>query len=200
MDHFGEAVILCGGKSRRMGFDKSLLKIKGRYMIDIIVDKLYQCFDRVRLCGGDRERLGVFDLEIIEDKVKASAGPAVGIYSALKQTSSQYVFVTACDMPFIEPAHIQFMQNLLAHHHYSPDALVPMNGDFIEPLYSFYSAGMAGRFEEAIMRGNYKIHDILSNAGTLYMDDRFSRLFSENLSMFTNLNYTADLEHISLVR
>ncbi|MCL2166516.1 MAG: nucleotidyltransferase family protein, partial [Clostridiales bacterium] len=40
-----------------MGFDKSLLKIKGRYMIDIIVDKLYRCFDRVRLCGGDRERL-----------------------------------------------------------------------------------------------------------------------------------------------
>ncbi|MCL2120962.1 MAG: molybdenum cofactor guanylyltransferase [Clostridiales bacterium] len=200
MDHFGEAVILCGGKSKRMGFDKSLLKINGRYMIDILVDKLSLCFDRVKLSGGERERLGVFDLEIIEDEAKAGVGPAVGIYSALKQTSSQYVFVTACDMPFIEPAHIQFMMDLLAYHKYTPEALVPMNGGFIEPLYSFYSAGMAERFEEEILRGNYKIHDILLNAKALYMDDRFSRIFSENMSMFTNLNYTADLEHISLVR
>ena len=40
MKKFGTAVILAGGKSTRMGFDKQLLKIDERRLIDNLRNKL----------------------------------------------------------------------------------------------------------------------------------------------------------------
>ena len=197
MNPFGDAVILCGGKSSRMDSDKAFAKINGRYIIEIIHEKLSACFSNVRLCADARERFSPFGLEVIEYRIKGGFGPAVGIYSALSQAASGYIFVTACDMPLIDIGHIAFMKRALAYHDFKPDALVPMYGEFIEPLYSFYSAGIAAVFEEEMEKGNYKIHRILDRCDTLYLDEKYSRLFDENLSMFTNINYAADLEMVS---
>lgn len=197
MNYFGEAVILCGGKSRRMDFDKSFAKINGKYMIEIIYEKLSLCFENVKLCADAKERFRVVDLEVIEDKIKDGIGPAAGIYSALSQASAKYVFVAACDMPLINTEHIEFMKRTLEQHAFMPDALVPMNGEYIEPLYSFYSANMANVFKEEIGKGNHKIHNILKKCNVLYLEDKYSRIFDKDLAMFTNINYGVDLERIS---
>jgi molybdopterin-guanine dinucleotide biosynthesis protein A len=197
VNHFGEAVILCGGKSRRMDFDKSLAKINGKYMIEMIYEKLAQCFASVKLCADSQERLSVLNLEVIEDKIAGRIGPVAGIYSALAQAAGPYVFVAACDMPLLNTAHIEFMKNLLTQHAYQPQALIPRHGGYIEPLYSFYATGLAETFAAEIAQGNFKIHDILQRCNTLYMAEKYSRMFDENLSMFTNINYKTDLERIS---
>ena len=194
MKYFGDAVILCGGKSKRMDFDKSFLKINGKYIIEIIYEELSPCFDHIRLSADAKERFGVFGLEVIEDKIQGYAGPAVGIYSALSQATSQYVFVVACDMPLINRGHVEFMKSILQSSSYLPDALVPMKGGYIEPLYSFYSAGIARTFAQEIDMGNYKIHEILRKCRTLYLEDKYSKSFAQNLDMFTNINCRADLE------
>jgi molybdopterin-guanine dinucleotide biosynthesis protein A len=56
---------------------------------------------------------------------------------------------------------------------------------------------MAEKFAAEIEKGNYKIHDILKKCDTLYFDEKYSRLFDENLTMFTNINYKTDLEMLS---
>lgn len=190
-------MILCGGKSRRAGFDKSFAKIGGKYIIETIHEKLSECFDNVRLCADSKERLSLFGLEIMEDRLKGKTGPAVAIHSALAGASSKYVFVTACDMPLIDAAHIEFMKHKLNSSSFSPDALVPVNGGYIEPLYSFYSAGIAGLFEEEIEKGNFKISSILEMCDVQYLEERYSKMFDERLAMFTNINYQEDLEKIA---
>ena len=40
MRQFGTALILSGGKSRRMGFDKQLLQIRDRNIIDHIISQI----------------------------------------------------------------------------------------------------------------------------------------------------------------
>ncbi len=47
MKKFGTAVILAGGKSTRMGFDKQLLKINERRLIDNLRRKLNKVFDDI---------------------------------------------------------------------------------------------------------------------------------------------------------
>jgi len=180
-----------------MNFDKSFAKISGRYMIEIIVEKLSVCFENVKLCADSRERLSAFGLEVIEDQIKTGIGPAAGIYSALSQAASQYVFVIACDIPMVNAEHIEFMKHTLEENAFKPDALVPVHGDYIEPLYSFYSARMAQTFAEEIEQGNYKIYEILKKCNTLYMDEKYSKMFDQNLAMFTNVNYAADLERLA---
>ena len=195
MKYLGDAVILCGGKSERMNFDKAFLKIDGKYMIDIIYERLSLCFENVKLCANSKERFNAtFDIEVVEDKIEGRFGPAVGIYSALSQATTKYVFVIACDMPLINPDHIEFMKRTLEDNDFLPDALVPMNGGYIEPLYSFYSTEISEKFEDEIKHGNYKIYSILDKVNTLYMDEKYSKMFDEGLSMFTNVNYPADLE------
>ena len=196
---FGDAVILCGGKSERMQFDKAFAKINGSYMIEIIYEKLSQCFDHVKLCADSRERLSMFGLDTIVDQAPAGAGagPALGIYSALSQATSNYVFVTACDMPLIDVDHIHFMKQLLTQSDTMPDALVPMCRGFIEPLYSFYSTNMVKHIEEELEQGNNKLHSILSKRNVIYMEEMHSRSFSPDLTMFHNINTKEDLEKAS---
>ena len=39
MAHMETAIILAGGKSSRMGFDKQFLKLQDKYVIEIIAEK-----------------------------------------------------------------------------------------------------------------------------------------------------------------
>lgn len=49
------AVLLCGGKSSRMGFDKALLKIQGQYVILQTAEKLMELFEEVILVTNDSQ-------------------------------------------------------------------------------------------------------------------------------------------------
>jgi molybdopterin-guanine dinucleotide biosynthesis protein A len=197
MNSFGDAVVLCGGVSSRMPFDKTYIKIKGRYLLEVIIEQLKCVFSDVRLSVATEGKLTMFDTEVITDVIDGRFGPAVGIYSALMQAKSEYVFVIAGDMPHINTDHIRLMIELLETNGCKADALVPMNGIYIEPLYSFYSVRLTERFKTEIEAGNYKIHEILKKGETIYMDERYSRMFDDKLSMFTNINSISDLEHIS---
>ena len=184
-----------------MQFDKAFAKIHGNYIIEIIYEKLSLCFDSVKLCADSIDRLSMFGIETIVDQApggaKSGAGPALGIYSALSQASSYYVFVTACDMPLIDVDHIRYMKQLLAQCETKPDALVPMCGGYIEPLYSFYSINMINRFREELEMGQNKLHNILDRCNVLYFDEADSRSFDPELSMFLNINTKEDLEKVS---
>ena len=47
------AVILAGGRSTRMGFDKQLIKIDDRFLIEILVEKLSHEFDEIIIISND---------------------------------------------------------------------------------------------------------------------------------------------------
>jgi len=179
-----------------MPYDKSLTKINGKYMIEIVYEKLTACFENVRLCADSGDRFRAFAWEIIEDQIKCRIGPAVGIYSALSQATTKYVFMVACDMPLLNTRHIEFMKLTLERSSFKHDALIPMNGGYIEPLYGFYSTNITGLFEEEITKGIYKIHDILNKCNVLYLDEEHSKTFDANLAMFTNINTVSDLEKL----
>ena len=199
MKDFGEAAILCGGKSVRMGFDKSLAKINDSYMIESIYRKLSCAFETVKLCANSKEKFGMFDMPIVEDTHKGK-GPAAAIHAVLSQAATKYVFVVACDMPLVNIEHVAFMKQLIKEKTSSqgcaPDALIPIKGGYIEPLYGFYSTNISKTFEEEIESGNFKIADILQKCRTVYMDEKYSVMFDKNLRMFTNLNYREDFEGI----
>jgi molybdopterin-guanine dinucleotide biosynthesis protein A len=202
MKVFGDAVILCGGKSRRMGFDKSLLKIGGqnvgksdeRYIIEIMAEKLSQIFDNISLCANKADKFSHFGINIIEDIYKDGIGPAAAIHAALKSAKSKYVFAVAVDMPFVNTKHIAHMISLANIH--KPPALVPMKEGFSEPLYALYSTDILDIFEEQISLGKFSMRKMLSKFDTYYLDESESRNFDSNLTMFMNLNYVEDLANL----
>jgi molybdopterin-guanine dinucleotide biosynthesis protein A len=194
---FGDAFILCGGKSSRMGFDKSLLRFDdGRYVLKTMADKLGEIFSKVGLCANVGDKFRGFGLTVVEDIYRDGIGPAAAIHAALTAACSQYVFVVAVDMPFLNLEHIRHMMSLVTG---DVQAVVPINGGLLEPLYAFYSKDALLAFEEQIKAGNFALRNILPKINTVYLDEDISRSFDDDLLMFTNLNYAKDLAGLGIV-
>ena len=110
------ALILMGGKNSRMnGNVKGLLKIKNSTFLEKIQETLND-FSSIYLSINDKfskeqkqnfENMG---FKIIEDIYK-EIGPLGGIYSSLLNCKEEYLFITACDMPFITKNSIEVLCN-----------------------------------------------------------------------------------------
>jgi len=191
MKLLGTAAILCGGKSSRMGFDKCRIKQNGRLLLDIIIEKLSEAFEEVILITNNKNRF--YYKNVFEDEYK-ECGPAGGIYTALLNSKSKHLFVMACDMPFLNLQYIYYMNSILEKSKY--DCILTQKGNWVEPLYSFYSKDMISLFKKSLEDGKYKLFDIISKSNYFIIEEKVARSFSTDLEMFINLNYLSDLEII----
>lgn len=190
MKDFGSAVILCGGKSSRMGFDKSTIKVKNKFLIDIIAEELKQIFESIVLVSNDLDRFNHTKYLVVKDIIENS-GPIGAIYTALKGATSKYVFITACDMPIISLDYIKYMMDIIKSE--NVQGVVSYNSKYIEPLYAFYSIDMIDIFEKELRENNYKLHDVIKNSKMYYIEETKWREYCNGMDIFTNLNYKSDL-------
>lgn len=190
MKKFGTAAILCGGKSSRMGFDKCRIKIDDKYLIELIGERLEEVFEEVILISNDLNKYDDIKYKVALDIIPES-GPMGGIYSALAYASSKNVFITAGDMPVINTEYIRYMMDIIEKE--GTDGAVSLKGGYIEPLYAFYSKSMIEKFEGHIRRGSFKLLNVIKESNIHYIPEEEVRLFSEDMDIFTNLNYREDL-------
>lgn len=173
-----------------MGFDKSLIRINGRYLVDIIGEQLEEVFGDIILATNSMGKIKGMKYRGVSDLL-TGLGPLGGIYTALKASSSRYVFVTACDMPFVNLSYIKYMMELLNKE--GGDGVVSCNTSYFEPLHAFYSVDMAGIMEREIENGNLKIFDALKKCSIRYVEDSIVQEFRREADMFANMNYYSDL-------
>ena len=84
-----EICILVGGLSRRMGRDKSRLRVGRRTLLGHI--------------RAEAKKLGL-PVRVIRRDAVPRCGPLGGVYTALKSTRADAVMFLACDMPFVTAA------------------------------------------------------------------------------------------------
>jgi len=173
-----------------MGFDKALIKVEGRYLVDIIGEKLEQVFDNIMLVTNDLEKISCMKYRGTAD-LMPDMGPAGGIYTALRASDSEYVYVTACDMPFIDIDYIRFMMGIIEEE--SPEAVISRSREFLEPLNAFYSVGMLDAFEEGIKKGRLRRSDVPAGSRGRFVD-------CIDTEMFANINYQTDLPMLGRIR
>lgn len=127
--------ILSGGKSRRMGENKSFVKLGGKPLIEIVLKKITDSFAREPIIIANYpDEYKYLGCEIIGDIFK-DRGPLGGIHTALLHALTHNIFIVACDMPFIESSFIEYMAKRLG----PEDVLIPHNGENVEPLHAIYS-------------------------------------------------------------
>lgn len=190
MKRFGTAVILAGGKSKRMGFDKQLLKIKERRLIDSLMKKLRQEFDEIIVVTNKSEYYLGFTDRITKDKIP-SKGPLSGIHAGLSEASSKYVYFVACDMPNINLDYVRFMRKRLDN--MDSKACITKFGQWIEPFNAFYSKEMIDDIEEHLHKGRKSVNSLLRKLSICYVEEEDARNFSPNWDMFLNLNTKEEL-------
>jgi len=102
------AMILAGGRSRRMGGgDKGLLQLGGRPILGHVIDRIRpQVLALALNANGDPARFAAFGLGDSADQVPGFAGPLAGILAALSWTAeiapkATHVLTVPSDTPFL---------------------------------------------------------------------------------------------------
>lgn len=161
------AIILAGGRSRRMGKDKASLPVYGKTLLEHIYQQLYPVFTQVIISTGTHSTGELPDAQVAVDEC-GDRGPLQGIVSALKVSVYESNFVTACDMPDIE---ISVLQRVLSYADGDWDAVVPITSQKQpQPLFALYKKRMTVLMEDTLGRGERSVLHVLSNCNVKYVD------------------------------
>ncbi len=148
------AVILAGGKSRRMGRNKALLDFGGETLIERLYGILKSAFEEVLISANDPETYEFLGARVVQD-VFGAGGSLAGIHAALLHSRGKSCFFVACDMPFVNLDLVRYLNQFADDY----EVVIPMSRNGLEPLHSFYSRRCVPHIEQQLGRGNLKIID-----------------------------------------
>jgi molybdopterin-guanine dinucleotide biosynthesis protein A len=188
---FGSAVILAGGKSSRMGFDKQFLQIKNRYLLRLHGEVLGRGFDQLIVVTNTPEFYRDTPFTVVSDEIRGG-GPLSGIHVGLKAAASRFVYLLACDMPYVNLDYVSFLKRRLQGS--SAAACVTRFGGWIEPFNAFYSRDLVPVIEDFLASGRKSLYQFLCSTRTLYIPEQDARRFSPDWEMFVNLNTREEFE------
>lgn len=191
MNKFGTAIILAGGKSSRMGFDKQFLIINEKRVMEIIISKLKTEFEEIIIVTNKPESYEDLGEKVVSDIIKEK-GPLSGLHVGLKNSSNKYSYFIACDMPNINMEYIRYMKRKIDSE--NPKACVTEFGNWIESFNAFYSKEIYIDIESHLKYDKRSVNSLLKNIDTLYIKEDEAREFSPNWEMFINLNTRNELE------
>ncbi|HXX75607.1 MAG TPA: molybdenum cofactor guanylyltransferase [Nitrospiraceae bacterium] len=185
-------VLLAGGKSRRMGEDKRYLLVGERTLLERSLEILQTVFQHVVIViAQDSAPLEQVASPVIRDLIP-DCGSLGGLYTGLKQASTDHVFVVGCDMPFLNPVVIRHFVNLKTQ----ADIVMAKLSNGLHPMHAVYGKPCLPSLEQMIAARNLKIQDLASQpalrvrlvtAADLVAIDPTARSFH-------NVNTPADLE------
>jgi molybdopterin-guanine dinucleotide biosynthesis protein A len=159
------AIILAGGRSRRMRREKSLLPFGGRPLIASIVEQIRPCFPTLLISAGDRKKFSFLGLPVIEDEAPGQ-GPLLAILTALRASPLAVNFILACDIPVV---HVPFLEALLARAA-ACEIVVPRYRDGkTEPLFAAYNRSIIPAIERQIAAGDRRISSLFQTCRTEFV-------------------------------
>lgn len=198
------AIILAGGRGRRMGMvEKALLEFEGKTILERLLENLFRVVDEVILSARDAsqkeklipvienfpDRQIRFCFDTLED-----AGPLEGIRAGLLESESEYSFVCAGDMPFVNPEVVDLLFEKASGH----DAALPRwNERMFEPLHAVYSRKMLPEIEKAFERGKHSVlAPVFEMQDVVFVEVSEIREIDPELRTFANINTVEDLENM----
>jgi FdhD protein len=187
------AAVLAGGRSLRMGVDKTLLDVDGRALVVRVVDAVGEVCESTLVVTNRPEALAdaglAADVRIISDEV-AYQGPLGGLTTALAETTSEWMLAVAADMPHLEPRVIRALWDLRE----GADAVVPVGEKGPEPLLALYRvAACLPVAREVLATGRRRPAAIFSRVTTVEVPAEALRAVDPDLRSLLNVNTPADL-------
>ncbi len=159
------ALILAGGRSSRMGTDKSLLELDGQTLLRRAADfwlSAGDIVDAVLLAPGTETHLQELPARVIPVyDVFPGCGPMAGIHAAFARTDAELLYVSAIDMPRLDRAALLPAPK--------GDAAVYVKDGMPEPLFGVYRRSALPAMERALRSGSRKMSVLLRELDTEYI-------------------------------
>lgn len=188
-------VILAGGKSLRMGQNKSFLKLGDRTIIERIVELMKSIFSDVIIITNTPEDYRFLNLPIFEDIYKWK-GPLAGIHSALSHSDTDQIFVVSCDVPLMSKEMIDY---IIRYKSEKPIIFCEAAG-YHQPLVGVYSKTILDQIKIFLTKNELNdksFHKFLNNAEAEIINPTSLNFYKNEL--FFNVNRPEDFEEIKKI-
>lgn len=181
------AVLLAGGRSRRMGRDKACLPFGEGVLGGRVHTALRQVFEEVVVVTDRPEAFPVAGARCVPDG-HPGRGPLEGLASGLAAVRADRVLLAACDMPFLPEALLRF----LAAQPDVADVIVPCGPSGREPLLALYHRRLLPALHVALERGERRMMGFLASSGARLIPWTVVRAYDPEGRAFRNLNRPED--------
>ena len=172
-----------------MGEDKVFLHLGGRTLLDRAMEKGRNVVPSVCLVGP-AEKLAAYGA--VAEDVFPKRGPLGAIHGALCHTGFPLNLVLALDLPFVEPAFLNFLVAQAVES--GAVVTVPRAGGGFQPLCAVYHRRFRDVAQAALERGENKIDALFSSVETRIVEEAELKPFALGAAMFENLNTRQDVE------
>jgi molybdopterin-guanine dinucleotide biosynthesis protein A len=187
-----QGFILAGGQSRRMGTDKSQLRIQNQTFTERIAETLLHVTDSVVLVGAQQQNSS---FQSVAD-VYPHWGALGGLHAALANCRRAWALVVACDLPFVTAELFEYLASVATDHEADHDAVVPLQADDRpQPLAALYRVEPClERANELIQAGRRRPFDLLQLVNTRWVPFDELRNLDQAERFFANINTPDDDE------
>ena len=186
-------VVLCGGKSTRMGVPKATLPFGPETMLQRVVRLLAtQVSPIVAVAAADQALPPLPGDVIVARDEREARGPLEGLRAGLKALpeSVDAAYVTSCDVPLLVPAFVKHMLGLLGDH----DIAVMEIDGFTHPLSAVYRRSVLPLAESLLAQDRLRPVFLFDAVKTRRVAPDEMRVADPDLRTLRNLNTREDYE------
>ena len=189
------AIILCGGKSSRMGRDKATLPFGPELMLQRIVRLLSEEVDSsaIVVVSAKGQILPPLPPEIrVACDENPGRGPLEGLAAGLKAMPDhvEAVYATSCDVPLMATSFVRAIFDHLGDH----EIAVPVEGQFHHPLAAVYRPRVLAVVQQLLAANKLRPRFLFDEVDTMEVDVESLRVFDPTLLTLMNLNHPEDYE------
>lgn len=180
------ALILAGGKSRRMGGqDKGLLPFGDGVLVGQVLEAIRPQVATVLISANrHQDDYARFGYPVLADPLEDFQGPLAGFLAGLEATRTDYLLTLPCDGPFVVPDLARRLAEGLSA--VRAEIAVAHDGVRLQPVYALLHRGVLPDLRAALAEGERKID-------RWYQRNRWVRVdFSDVPGQFDNINTPED--------
>ena len=194
-------IVLCGGQSKRMGRPKAWLPFGDELMLPRVVRLLREAVWPIIVVAAPEQDVPLLadDIEIVRDEQKGR-GPLQGLAAGLKalQQRADAAFLSSCDVPFLKPAFVRKLIELLGPH----QICVPHVGEHHHPLAAVYRIEVLSAIHRLLSENRLRPFYLFEEVATRVVEAGELMAIDPTFQTLRNLNtpeeYEAALREVGL--
>ena len=175
------AVVLCGGKSSRMGRPKALLPIGGEVLLQRVVRICGEACGEIVVVAAEGQELPALPpgVRVVRDATPEQ-GPLEGVAAGLAAVCAPAAFCTSCDVPLLRSALIGLLFDALG------DAAIAQGvvDGFPQPLLAVYRATLAPKAARLVREGRRRVIFLVEGEEVARLSEEEVRRADPDLASF----------------
>jgi molybdenum cofactor guanylyltransferase len=186
-------IILCGGQSRRMGRPKAWLPFGDELMLPRVVRILGTAVQPLVVVAAPQQEVPPppSSVTVVRD-LQPGRGPLEGLLAGLTAVANtnEAAFLSSCDVPFLKPAFVTRMIELLDDHMIA----VPRAGGMFHPLAAVYRCEVCNAVRRLLAAGKLRQVFLFDEVPTRIVEADELADVDPGLQSLRNVNSPEDYE------